>query len=60
VVVTDIDSVDKPFMRALFYIALSRAIHQLFILVNNEANPMFCSNCLREHRLTNPSSTGRV
>jgi len=47
VIVTDIDSVNNDHTRALFYIALSRAVHQLFVLINAEAKSEVLEHLLK-------------
>lgn len=47
VVVTDIDVVNSDHMRALFYIALSRAVHRLTVLISNDAKGEVLRQLLR-------------
>lgn len=47
VVVTDIDDVDSDRMRALFYIALSRAVHRLVVLISDAARPEVLKHVMR-------------
>lgn len=49
VVVTDIDEADTHHMRALIYVALSRALHRLIVLVSDEAKGKLVGHLLHAH-----------